>query len=988
MVLRDGWYSAKRHAHIRRLGRALQLLDRSPSDLVDFIDTAAIGLHWVASDGTILWANPADYEPLGYSEGEYVGHNIAEFHVDADCIADILRRLTTGERLHHHEARLRCKDGSARRVLITSSARYDEAGEFLHTRCFTIDISQRRPENAAVQIEALTREVERLSVLASRERGLVEAILLHSPHGIIVSDPHGRLILQNRAAEKIWAGSATADSVAAWGKYRAFHSDGRPFEPTDWSMARALLHGETTENQEIPFQRFDDAHGILLGSAAPILKADGGLDGALSIFTDITKLKQQEEELRVGAERYFTTLKSIGDAVIATDAVGKITFMNPVAETLTRWSLDEARGQALSDVFRIVNEYTRSPVESPVDKVIREGKVVGLGNHTILTAKDGTELAIDDSGAPIFNPKRELVGVVLVFRNVTEKRREEDRRRFIMEASTVLASSLDYSTTLATVAKLSVPSIADWCAVDVVESGGAIERLAVAHVDPAKIRWAKEIEARYPPDPRSPHGVHEVIRTGASQIMREIPDALLTDAAVDEEHLRLIRELGLMSSMLVPLRCRGRTLGAITFVSAESQRKFGPMDLALAEELANVAALAVENARLYREAQNANRTKDEFLATVSHELRTPLNAMLGWATLLRTSKMSEDKRDHALETIERNARAQAQLIDDLLDVSRIISGNLRLELRTLDLATIIESALDAVRLAADSKGVRLQFLLDEDARQATGDADRLQQVVWNLLSNAVKFTDRGGLVTARLSRADSQAEISVTDTGRGIDPDFLPHIFERFKQANGTTTRSHGGLGLGLAIVKHLVELHGGTVSAVSAGAKQGSFFRVLLPLSAVQLQGVEPMGPVASRIVAPSLEGIRVLVVDDEPDARVLLTAALEGHGAQVRAVGSAAEALREIELDAPNVLVSDIGMPSEDGYSLIRKVRTLLKKSPTVLPAAALTAYARMEDRSRAMLAGFQSHITKPIDPDELLIVVATLAGRTGGWPGPESH
>jgi len=464
--------------------------------------------------------------------------------------------------------------------------------------------------------------------------------------------------------------------------------------------------------------------------------------------------------------------------------------------------------------------------------------------------------------------------------------------------------------------------------------------------------------------------------------MPEIPDSLLVGAAVDEEHLRLIRELGLRSSMIVPLRCRGRTLGTLTFVSAESGRKFGAIDLALAEELASVAALAVENARLYREAQNANRSKDEFLATVSHELRTPLNAMLGWAHLLRTSKMSEDKREHALETIERNARAQAQLIDDLLDVSRIISGNLRLELRTLDLAKIIEASLDAVRLAADSKGVRLQFLLDEDARQATGDPDRLQQVVWNLLSNAVKFTDKGGLVTARLLRADSQAEISVTDTGHGIDPAFLPHIFERFKQANATTTRSHGGLGLGLAIVKHLVELHGGTVSAASAGQRQGSSFRVRLPLSAVQLQGIEPQVTETSRIVAPSLRGVRVLVVDDEPDARVLLVAVLEGHGAQVKAVGSAAEALREIESDAPDVLVSDIGMPSEDGYSLIRKVRTGLKKSPKVLPAAALTAYARMEDRSRALMAGFQSHITKPIDPDELLVVVATLVGRTGGW------
>jgi PAS domain S-box-containing protein len=962
------------------------LVEPTQRDLVDFVDTAGVGLHWVASDGTILWANPADYEPLGYSEAEYIGHSIVDFHADADTITDILRRLSGGERLQNYEARLRCKDGSTRNVLIASSVRYGDAGEFLHTRCFTVDVSNRRPEGIQLQIEALSREVERLRVLASRERGLVEAILTHSPHGIIVSDLQGKLILQNKAAEKIWAGSATADNVAAWGKYRAFHADGRPFEPTDWSMARAVAHQETTEAEEIHFQRFDGVHGVLIGSAGPIFKADGQLAGALSIFTDVTRLKQQDEELRVSSERYFTTLKSIGDAVIATDASGCITFMNPVAEALTHWPLDDARGKPLSEVFRILNEQTRLSVESPADKVIREGTIVGLANHTILVARDGAEVPVEDSGAPIFNSRRELVGVVLVFRDVTEKRREEDHRRFILEASGLLASSLDYGPTLTSVARLSVPTIADWCAVDIVQSGGVVERLAVAHVDPAKIRWAEQLEKRYPADPRSHHGVHEVIRTGTSQLMAQIPEQLLLEAAADDEHRRLIRELGWKSSMIVPLRCQGRTLGALTFVAAESQRNFGPRDLALAEELGTIAALAVENARLYREAQNANRAKDEFLATVSHELRTPLNAMLGWASLLRTSTMSEEKRKHAVETIERNARAQSQLIDDLLDVSRIISGNLRLELRTLDLVNVIEAALDAVRLAADSKGVQLRFLVDEDARQATGDPGRLQQVVWNLLSNAVKFTDRGGVVTARLSRADSQAEVSVTDTGRGIDPEFLPHVFERFKQANGTTTRTQGGLGLGLAIVKHLVELHGGTVSVASAGENQGSFFRVRLPLSAVQLQGVAPTVSASSRIVAPSLEGVRVLVVDDERDARLLLVAVLEGHGAVVVAVDSAAEALREIQRDAPDVLVSDIGMPNEDGYGLIRRVRMVLKKSPKVLPAAALTAYARMEDRSRAMLAGFQAHLAKPIDPDELLIVVATLVGRTGDWADAE--
>jgi PAS domain S-box-containing protein len=962
----------------------MQPPSRTEKDLLDFVDTAAVGLHWVASDGTILWANPADYEPLGYSEAEYIGHNIVEFHADPATIADILRRLTAGERLHNYEALLRCKDGSTRKVVITSSVRFDETGDFLHTRCFTVDVSQRRPEGLEIQIEALSREVERLRVLASRERGLVESILRQSPHGIIVSDVSGKLVLVNTAAERIWAGSASADSIAGWGQYRAFHEDGRPFAPTDWSMARALRDGVTIEPEEIHIRRFDDSPGIVLGGAAPLFATDGKVDGAVAIFADITKFKQQEEELRISGERYLTTLKSIGDAVIATDAEGKITFVNPVAEALTGWALEEARGRRLVEVFRILNEQTRLPLESPADKVIREGKMVGLANHTILVARDGTETAIDDSGAPIFNPKGQLVGIVLVFRDVTEKRREDDRRRFLVEASSLLASSLDYAPTLASVAQLSVQRIADWCAVDILQSNGSLERLAVTHVDPVKIRWLEELQKRYPPDPKSPHGVHEVIRTGKPQLMSEIPDELLVKAAVDDEHLRLIRELGLRSSMIVPLRCRGRILGAITLVSAESQRRFGPNDLLFAEELANVSAMAVENARLYRDAQQANRTKDDFLATVSHELRTPLNAMLGWASLLRTSTMSEEKRQQGLETIERNARAQAQLIEDLLDVSLIVSGNLRLEARSVDLPSVINAAVDSVRLAAEAKRVRIEVRVEREAQHATGDPGRLQQVVWNLLSNAVKFSRERGVVTVRVARVDSQAEIQVSDTGLGIDPEFLPHIFERFKQANSTTTRSYGGLGLGLAIARHLVELHGGTITAASLGPDQGASFRVRLPLAAVFREvraNALAEGPVPTRVVAPALDGLHVLVVDDEQDARTLVTAVLEGHGARVTSVSSAAEALREIRRARPDVLVSDIGMPEEDGYSLIRSVRALTGGGAKDIPAAALTAYARKEDRTRAMYAGFQSHVAKPVDPDELLIVVATLAGRTGG-------
>ena len=318
-------------------------------------------------------------------------------------------------------------------------------------------------------------------------------------------------------------------------------------------------------------------------------------------------------------------------------------------------------------------------------------------------------------------------------------------------------------------------------------------------------------------------------------------------------------------------------------------------------------------------------------------------------------------------------------------MSRIISGTLRLEARSVDLGSIIETGVDAVRPAANAKGVRMQVLLEDDARHTTGDPGRLEQVVWNLLSNAVKFNEPGGLVTVELSRVESQTEISVKDTGCGIAADFLPHVFERFKQANAKSTRSHGGLGLGLAIVKQLVELHGGSVSASSAGAHRGSTFRVRLPLATLQARSSTQLAEASARVVAVALNGLRILVVDDELDARTLVKSILERHGAEVVVVGSAAAALDEIAVRPPDVIVSDVSMPEEDGYSMIRKVRVLTKHQPKPIAAVALTAFARSEDRTRAVLAGFHSHVAKPVEPDELLVVVASLAGRTDDtWPG----
>jgi PAS domain S-box-containing protein len=426
---------------------------------------------------------------------------------------------------------------------------------------------------------------------------------------------------------------------------------------------------------------------------------------------------------------------------------------------------------------------------------------------------------------------------------------------------------------------------------------------------------------------------------------------------------------------LVPERDeRARILGFIcTATDIDQQKRI---------EEANKALLASES-EARRQAEIANRTKDEFLATVSHELRTPLNAILGWTRMLRTGAVEPKALSRVLETIERNARAQSQLVEDILDVSRIIAGKLRVNIRKTDLHAVARSALDAVRPAAEAKGVLLVADLEPGSGDFCGDPDRLQQVIWNLLSNAIKFTQRSGKVELRIERVQSHVRLIVADTGTGIAPDALDHVFDRFWQADSSSTRSQGGLGLGLAIVRHLVEVHGGTVGAESEGEAKGARFTVLMPVRAVAPESepdtARPATEAGSRRAAPVsaetlLEGVEVLVVDDEIDARELVAAVLSRCGATVQVASTVEEALVRIREHRPHVLLSDIGLPGDDGYELIRRVREI----DPALPAAALTAYATPQDRRRAIDAGFQAHVAKPVDPSDLGLVVASLAGR----------
>ncbi|PYR57941.1 MAG: histidine kinase [Acidobacteria bacterium] len=690
------------------------------------------------------------------------------------------------------------------------------------------------------------------------------------------------------------------------------------------------------------------------------------------------------------AARLAAIVQSSDDAIIGKDLNGIIASWNPAAERMFGYAAAEAIGQSI----HIIIPKDRKDEEDDVIKQIKRGEKV---DHfeTIRCRKDGVCFPLSLTVSPIRNNAGAVVGASTIARDISERKRaeaeaEQTTRRlaFLSQLSAALATSLDHEKTLKAVTKLAVAHIADWCSVDMVREDGRIERLALAHVDRAKMDLAETVRDRYE-NPANPYSVSYVIRTGTPAMVPEITDAMIAAAAKgDEERIRLVRALGAVSYLCVPMIAAGRTIGALTLASSESGRRYTNDDVRFAEDVASRVAMAVENALAYQQVRRADRLKDEFLATLSHELRTPLNAILGYSRLLRGGLLPAEKVAPSLETIERNAMNLTQMVDDVLDVARIVSGKMRLHVQPVELPLVLQDAIATVMPAAEAKRLQIQTVIDPQIGTVSGDPARLQQVVWNLLSNAVKFTPKGGRIQLRLERINSSVEIVISDTGIGIHPDFLPYIFERFRQADSGTARQRGGLGLGLAIASNLVEMHGGTIRAASAGEGQGATFRVRLPLMAVQ-----PAAPDEERRVHPlqerrasltslaSLAGTHVLAVDDDPDARRLLQEILEAAGARVTTASSASAAFDAVRESRPDVLVADLGMPIVDGYELIKRLRQSGDAAVRAIPAAALTAYARSEDRAKALETGFELHLAKPIDPAELVAAIRALARRRSG-------
>ncbi|MBD2114059.1 MULTISPECIES: PAS domain S-box protein, partial [Cyanophyceae] len=738
--------------------------------------------EWDMQTGTIRWS-AGHFTILGYQPNECEpSYKMWANRVHPDDLALTRAKLQQAVRdrtEYHHEYRLRWPDGSTRWVEARGQFSYDIQGHPKQSIGAVIDITERKQAE-----EALHQALQKLNFHVE-----------NTPMAVIEWDRDFRVTRWSAGAERILGWQADEMLGKTLAEIPLVYED--DLEPVTESCRR-LVYGEESHIFSSNRNYTKDRAVVHCEWYNSSLKDESGrMTSILSLVMDVTDRKraEQEREQLLGRERLARAQAEAAQQQLATlvdtspiglallDGEQRFIAINDAMAEINGLPRDHHLGKSVADLF--------GPSDPAIVEVIRQIYATGqpfISPNLPLNApghEDRRPGYYDVYYLPTVDSNQRVERLLAYVIDVTERVKLERAQQYLAESSAVLASSLDYQTTLEKVAQLTVPKLADWCTVHIVEENGAIDQIAVAHVDPAKLEWAHQIRDKYPLDTNAERGAALTLRTGQPDLVPEIPDELLVHAAKDPEHLEILRQVGFSSVMTVPLRTQDRIIGVISFISAESGRRYTTADLQLAEELAHRASLAIENAQLYQAAQRdrtkaeaANRIKDEFLAVLSHELRSPLNPILGWARILRSRQLDAAKTDQALETIERNAKLQAQLIEDLLDVSRILQGKLTLTVAPVNLVTTIEAAAETVRLAAEAKRIHIQTTLNAIAGQVLGDTNRLQQVIWNLLSNAVKFTPAGGQVAITLEQVDAYAQLQVQDTGKGIHPDFLPHVFD------------------------------------------------------------------------------------------------------------------------------------------------------------------------------------------------------------------
>jgi PAS domain S-box-containing protein len=802
---------------------------------------------------------------------------------------------------------------------------------------------------------------------------LYRAIFRHSSEPISIIDPQGYYVEQNAAhAELLGYSDGELKNQTP-----AIHLGGEVFA----EIARELA--ETGEYRGEVVSRTKNGETKHIELTAFAMRNESGEPLCyVGIKRDITERKESERALQRSEAQLtdFFDNATIGLHWVGAD--GTILRVNQAELDMLGYTREEYEGHHISK-FHVDHKV----IEEILTRLQR-GEV--LHNYDAqLRCKDGgiKHVRINSSA---YREDGKFIHTRGFTRDITERKRTESRMALQYEVTKILSESNDFVESMRQILQTVCRSL-DWAAGALwrIDHGGdAMRCLEMCHVTsmetPEFDRMTKTL----------------VLKKGMGlpgRIWELGKPAWINNVSADDNFSRaaVANREGLRSAFGFPVLLGGEVSWVIEFFSPEIRepdeellqllsgigRQIGQFTQRKQAEEERADLLKREQTAR-ADAEKANRLKDEFLATLSHELRTPLNAVIGWSRMLGSGRLDREGSRHALEVIERNAWAQKQIIEDILDVSRVITGKLQLNLSSVDLVAVVDAALDAVRPAMEAKEIQIETLIDTSLRMITGDADRLQQVVWNILSNAAKFTPNRGKVEISVSQTNSHVLIQVKDSGPGIDLTFLPHVFERFRQADGSTTRTHGGLGLGLAIVRHLVELHGGTISVENREDGQGAIFTVRLPLPSGELRpetlaGGDPAFK-ESQANQAGLEGLKILIVDDEPDTLDLITVELAQHGAKITGVGNAEDALKALAESQFDVLISDIGMPKMDGYDLIRQIRQREAGKDQRIPAVALTAYARIQDRMQAIVAGYSTHIAKPVDANELVTIVASLAGR----------
>jgi PAS domain S-box-containing protein len=899
--------------------------------------------------------------------------------------ADVLARLRRGEKIDHFETVRRAKDGRLVDVSMTVSPIRNANGRIVGASNVARDITERRLahealtrsrmryqrifESAGVSIWDEDFTAVRAALDELRASGVRDFADYFAQH----PDEVERYIGLVRVVD---VNETTLRMFGATDKQALLDSLGSVFVPETREVFAqeliALAEGRTTfEAESVLRTLHGDRVDVLVSITFPMIGEPS--DSVLVTLTDIT-LQKLAEQARRDSEALFHEMADTAPAMLwISDPSGAWTFLSHQWYELTAQQPESALGLGW---LNALHPDDRDSAAQAVFEATDERRPFHF--ECRLSQPDGDPRWTIIAGQPRLGIDGELLGFVGSAIDITERRKAEEAvidevhtRETLSRVGAALASELDPDTlTQAAIDAATALTSAQWgvfffAVTD--DSGNTVNHHAVSGLPKNAFPDSSDVSAT---------------RSRRRAIVR-IDDLLAVEPMETAEIDRrwLPQDLLVRSYLFVPVVSRtGEVRGGVCFGHTRAN-VFLPKHEQLASGIAAWAALALDNASLYKEAQEANRAKDEFIATLSHELRTPLNAMLGWAHMLRANVLPPETQRRALETLERNVRTQAQLVDDLLDVSRIVAGKLHIKSDEVDLATVVMSAADTIRPSTVAKGLEFSVVVNPDYRViVTGDADRLRQILWNLLTNAVKFTPKGGVVEIELQSTDTAASVIVRDTGQGIRPDFLRHVFERFRQADSTASRRHGGLGLGLAIVRHLTEAHGGSVSAESAGENKGATFTVHLPVRDVRAR--EKTGQSNERH-GTALAGLRLLLVDDEADTREVLRVMLEVQGADVTVASSAGEALDLLRRGQPtDVLLADIGMPEQDGYALIEAVRAL-PTSEAVIPAVAVTAYVSSRDRARALDAGYGWHVAKPVDPDQLVAVVSAAARSQPSQP-----